>query len=190
MDTRRRVLTSLALLGSLVLAACGGGGGGGGPTEPPPPPPPPPPSEPQVSFVPAGAPPEVGLYLTGDPDDPLRLELRAAGATDLYGVAFDLRFPGSLVSYEGIAEGTFLSAGGRETSIQVAAEGGGTLIVGLSRLGDVPGVDGDGLLLTFRFAAAVAGTGVVEIVDNEAFDSTGEPIPGLAWVAGSIEVEI
>lgn len=183
----RRYLSTLLVAASLA-AACGGGGGGGGPTQPPPPPPPPPPAQPEVSFTPDAAPPASGLYLTASPADPLLLELRATGVTDLYGLAFDLLFPGALVSYDGTSEGTFFSAGDRATVLQVAPQGDGLLVVGITRLGEVPGRNGGGLVLTVRLGALAAGTGAVTIANNQAFDSAGEPLPGLTWVAGSVEV--
>ena len=77
--------------------------------------------------------------------------MRARQVPDLYGVAFDLEYPTAL-RFDAATEGTFLSAGAM-TSFQVASGQPGRLVVGLTRLGPRPGVNGEGALLVLRFTA-------------------------------------
>ncbi len=79
------------------------------------------------------------------------LVLTIDSVSDLFGVAFDLDFDPSLVSYIDVDEGTFLSEG-CQTSLMTAENPPGKLIVGLTRLGSsCGGVSGSGALMTFHF---------------------------------------
>jgi hypothetical protein len=163
----------------LLLAACGGGGGGGGsPSEPPPP-------QAGITYTAGSAASQNGIAVvqgTGGNANTLVLEVRANGVTDLYGVAFDLTFPGNLLQNASISQGAFLTGG----SFQYAASSG-RLVIGLSRLGAVRGVAGSGVLLTASFSATAAGDGTIAFANNAAFDSTGAPIP-ITWSGGSVHV--
>jgi hypothetical protein len=180
---RARFLSWLAVLLVLSLAGCGGGGGGGGtPVEPTPPPP-----QPGVTFTGQGSSANNSLVLASGPGtnaSTLVLEVRAQNVTDLYGVAFDLRFPASVLQYARFTPGPMLEGG----SIQAAASGSGTVVVGASRLGEVPGANGSGLLLTLEFNAIAAGEGAITFARNSAFDSDGRPISGFLWAAGTVRV--
>ena len=185
---RRSVRWFLALA-AFLCAACGGSGGGGGPTTPTPPPDEEPP--PVIEFTPdsAGA---VSIALaegSGTDDEVLFLSLDATGVTDLYGVAFDLRFPSNLLAFDNVTEGAFLdSMGGVSTSFQVLEDASGDLVIGLTRLGDVGGVDGSGSLLLFEFSRVASGSGSFEILNNAAVDSTGAMPDGVVWIAGTVTV--
>jgi hypothetical protein len=174
------------LLLALAVAACGGGGGGGGggPTTPPPPPPP------GITFTADGAAGANSVALasgSGSDANTLLLTVNANGVTDLYGVAFDLRYPSNLFRYEGSPVADFLN-NGAQTSFQVVETTPGTLVVGYTRLGAVAGATGSGTMITLRFTATAAGNGTFTFSDNSAFNSRGEPIPGLTWVAGRVQV--
>lgn len=174
------------------LAAACGGGGGGGPTAPPPPPPPPPVP---VSFSATGTPGDMTIHLTkadGTADEVLRLEVRASEVAALYGLGFDLTYPTNLLDYRGgsQAEGGFLSADGSRTEILARQMTDGTIIVGLSRLGDVGGVEGSGLLLTLDFTAVSNGTGSFAYVANGAFDDGGDRLQETVWQAGDVTVNL
>lgn len=176
-----RALT-FAILLILALAGCGGGGGGGGgsPTEPPPP-------QPGVTFTSQGGSASNSIVLASGPGtnaNSLALEVRAQNVDDLYGLAFDLRFPAAVLQYVRVTPGPLLEGG----SVQAAVSGSGTLVVGASRLGEVPGIDGSGVLLTLEFNAIAAGEGALSFARNSAFDSDGRPITGVTWGAGSVRV--
>jgi Cohesin domain len=173
----------LAALLVLALAGCGGGGGGGGsPVEPTPPPP-----QTGITFTGQGASGNNSVVLATGPGtnaSTLVLEVRAQSVDDLYGVAFDLRFPAAVLQFVRFTPGPLVEEG----SAQAAVSGSGNLVVGASRLGEVSGIDGSGVLLTLEFNAIAAGEGAFSFARNTAFDSDGRPITGFNWAAGSVRV--
>lgn len=117
----------------------------------------------------------------------LVLDLRAQDVSQLYGVAFDLSYPSSVLRYSRAAEGTFL-ASGSSTTFQVAEVSTGHLVVGLSRIGPTGGVDGSGLVLSLEFTAANAGSGALTFSENLAFSPNGLGQNGVAWDGGTVQV--
>ncbi|HBL29300.1 MAG TPA: hypothetical protein DD490_20910, partial [Acidobacteria bacterium] len=69
----------------------------------------------------------------------LILEIRANSVTDLYGVAFDLRYPSNVLQLVQASSGTFL---GNATLQSAPGSGNGLLVVGLSKLGAAAGTSG------------------------------------------------
>jgi len=184
-SSRRAALAvPLALLAALalVVAGCGGGGGGGGggPTTPPPP-------VAGITFTPAGSAASPGIALVASPASTatrLVLEVRATGIGNLYGVAFDLQYPGTVLAYASAGNaGSILSAGTFQVS-HTASD----VVVGETLLGGVHGVAGDGLLATIEFTAGASGSGSFTFTRNVAYDSAGKPIAGVSWTAGSVTV--
>jgi hypothetical protein len=109
--------------------------------------------------------------------------------TDLYGVAFDLRYPAAALAFDDATEGAFLDQNGAvDTSLQVAESPSGTVVVGLSRLGQVAGRTGTGSLLRLEFTRRAAGSGDLTFVDNQAFNANGAVIAGVQWSAGRVVV--
>lgn len=183
--TRRALL--LALIVALTVA-CGGGGGGGSPVEPTPTPnPTPTPGQASIVFTPqGGGSPGISLAVgAGTTASTLILEVRADQVTDLYGVAFDLSYPSSLLQHVRSTQGPMLQAGTFQGSVSP-----GNLVIGLSRLGAVPGVSGSGVLLTFEFRATGAGEGAFTFSRNVAANSGGTAISGLSWSAGTVRVTL
>ena len=189
----KRRLGVLIFTGVLAwLAAACGGGGGGGPTAPPAPPPPPP--EP-VAFSAVGTPGSMTVHLTkasGTATSVLRLEVRASEFGGLYGLGFDLVYPANLLDYRGGSqvEGDFLSGDGSRTEIFARERTDGSIIVGLSRVGDVGGVDGSGLLVTLDFNVVSNGSGSFSYVANGAFDGGGDRLEETVWQAGDLQVNL
>jgi hypothetical protein len=179
--SRRLAVFACGLL-VVGLAACGGGGGGGGgPTEPPPPPPP------GIVFTAQGVATANSVSLgsgTGTTANTLILEVRATQVTDLYGVAFDLAYPNAALQFVRATPGPLLANG----SVQAVAATPGTLVVGGTHLGNVAGANGSGVVLTLEFSALAAGSGNFAFSSNTAFDSDGDAIAGVGWVAGSVVV--
>lgn len=180
-------LTTAAAAVALLSLACGGGGGrgggGGGPTEP----------QPSIVYTPGSGGGAGSLSLVqgaGTTSRRLVLELRAEEVPELYGVAFDLEYPSAVLAFEGAGEGSFLSAGGAATSLQVAEGPRGNLVLGLTRLGLLPGVGGSGVLLTLELSASGTGGGSFRFVDPRAFDASGDPIADLTWSAGTVQVRM
>lgn len=178
----KRLVTGLLVL---ALAACGGGGGGGGgPTEPPPPPVP----QPQIVYTPSSAAGANSVSLASGAAtsaSTLFLEVRASQVTDLYGVAFDLTYPSAQLQFVQASPGPMLGAAG---SVQAAAGAAGNLIVGGTHLGNVPGSNGSGVILTLQFNAIAAGEGTLQFSRNSALGSDGDLLPGVSWVGGSVRV--
>jgi hypothetical protein len=182
-DRGRGAARLLAAVALSALAACGGGGGGGGggPTQPPA----------GIFFTPAAGTATPAIVLTERADstaNTLYLEVRAVGVTDLYGLAFDLQYPASVLQFQAATEGTFLSASGTPTTFQAVESPAGNLVVGLSRLGDLAGADGSGLLLTLELQATAAGSGAFTFSGNTAFDHLGQPESSVDWRAGTVQV--
>jgi hypothetical protein len=171
----------LGVLSFAVITACGGGGGGGGPTEPPPP-------TRGIVFTPGSAVTSgISLTAAAAPDNStLVLEVRANSVTDLYGVAFNLRYPNTVLRYVRATQGTFLTG----ASLQIAEGTGGALIVGLSKLGTAAGSSGSGVLLTLEFQSAAAGDGTFSFTNNTAINSTAQTLSSLSWSAGTARVTL
>jgi len=173
----------LFLLLPLLLAACGGGGGGSGPTAPPPP-------TAGIVFTPSGAAGANTLFLASGAATTattLVLEVRASQVTDLYGVAFNLTYPGTQLQFVRATAGPLLGNGAVQA---VVSSPPGTLIVGGTHLGSVPGANGSGVVMTLEFTAVAAGSGSFAFSRNSALDSSGRPIAGAAWLAGSVSVTL
>ncbi len=175
-------------IAALAFAGCGGGGGGGGgggPTAPPPP-------TSGVSFSAAGPPGANSVYLDAGSSTSTRfvLEVRVSEVVDLYGVSLDLEYPQDLLQFQadGTREGDFLTGQGTRTEIEIADRPKGNLVIGYSRFGDDPGVDGSGLLLALEFSALADGNGSFVIDDNDAFGSGGGVQADVSWVSGSVSV--
>ncbi|HEX2162647.1 MAG TPA: cohesin domain-containing protein [Thermoanaerobaculia bacterium] len=179
---RSRSLTALCGVLLLSLACGGGGGGGGGPVDPGPP-------AAALTFTPGGTAGGnvVLLTRTGSTSGrDLELAVEAREVTSLYGVAFDLGYPASVLSFEGATQGPFLSSGGFQVSLQVAEETG-NLIVGVTRLGAVGGASGSGTLVTLRFTAVGSGGGDLTFSRTRAIDPQGQAIDDVAFVGGSVQ---
>jgi hypothetical protein len=184
--TRRVGTLLLALLAASQVRCGGGGGGGGGPTNPPTPTPPA-----AITFTPSGTGGANSLALTRVSSDAtsIVLSLEATSVTDLYGIAFDLRFPAAALSFDQATEGTFLDQNDTvDTSLQVAESPSGTLVVGLTRLGQVAGRTGTGSLLRLEFNRRAAGSGDLVYANNQAFNAAGTAITGVQWSAGRVVV--
>lgn len=179
----RRTLRLALAVPVVLAAACGGGGGGGGPTEPTPSPPPPP----GITFTASGGGANSISLVSGAATNQttLFLEVRATTVTDLYGVAFDLRYPNTALQFVRATAGGFLGGGATLQAIEATP---GTIVVGASRLGQVAGVTGSGLLMTLEFTAPAAGSGTFSFAENTALNASGSPMPGLTWAAGTVTV--
>lgn len=193
-------LAALALAWAALAYACSGGGGGS-PSEPSPSPTvtattspvptatptPTPGGGPGITFIAASTGP--GLVLAqgaATTASSLTVELRAAQVTGLYGAAFDLDYPTAALSFTSASVGTFLGTSG-QVSMQVAEPTPGHLVVGVTRLGQVAGVDGSGVVLQLVFTPVAAGSGPFTFSRNAAFASTGSPM-NVSWGAGTVTV--
>jgi len=176
----------LLMSSSWVSTGCGGGGGGGGPTAPPPP-------SSGISFSSDSSSGSNSIRLSsgGGSGSLFILDVDAQSVTDLYGVSFILHYPANLLAYSNNSEteGTFLSENGSvDTDLQVTERQAGEVIVGISRLGEIPGAAGSGTLLSLEFNRRASGTGRMEMMDHDALDSFGDVQVEVTWVSGTVTV--
>lgn len=188
---------ALVLLLPSLAVACGGGGGGGSPTEPLPSPTP----TPTPSATPTPTPtPGSGITFTaastgpgivlaqgaGTSSSSLTVDVRAAQVTGLYGIAFDLDYPAATVHFQSATMGTFLGSSG-QVSMQVVESATGHLVVGVTRLGTLPGVDGSGIVASLVFTPVANGSGPFTFSRNTAYQSEGSTVT-LQWAGGTVTV--
>jgi len=126
-----------------------------------------------------------------------RMQVYVDSVTDLYGVAFDLIYDpdflevvdsdrGAEGSQPKITEGPFLNSAGSDPTIARAGledDAPGTLVLGLTRSGDVVGVDssGDAVILSVHFRPRKAGETSISLSRQALKDSTNETISVTAW---------
>ncbi len=86
------------------------------------------------------------------------IEVKAEGLKDLYGAPFTLIYDPIFAEYLGGAEGAFLKQDGKPTTfIAVNDPTGGKVVVNLTRVGDVGGATGNGVLMKATFKAKNTG---------------------------------
>lgn len=156
------------LVMSMALPGCGGGKT---PTAPRPTTPPP-----SVTFVADAANPgadAIALSMTSSTADTFTLVLLAFEVTDLFGYGVDITFDPAIVMFDTATAATFLDGEGITVTTQITENPSGTLVIGQSRVGAVPGVSGSGTLLSLIFKSVAAGTSTFTTSKTGAFDSTG-----------------
>lgn len=182
MKSPARTLSALALLAtaSMLLSACGGSSS---------------PSAPRpagVVFTTDGAAGAETVFLSQNPatnDNRLVLDVRAREVTDLFGINLELAYPRAVLRYASATEGGFLAGGGDfQTSLLVAERTQGELVIGLTRLRNVRGRTGSGLLLTLEFTVPADGTGSFEVLDGVAFARGAQQKPEVTWLGGTVQV--
>jgi len=107
--------------------------------------------------------------------DSFNVEVDIAGATDLYGLQFDLDYDSTLLSFDGATEGSFLTSGGQTNPITID-NGGGSITFLDFLTGAVPGVSGDGGLVLFNFTALANGTSTLDLANIILLNSNLESI--------------
>jgi hypothetical protein len=100
------------------------------------------------------------------------------------GAAFDLSFPNAQLTFVGVTPGPALTQG----TVQASVSTPGNLVVGVSSLGQVPGLTGSGVLAVLRFDAVAAGEGRFGYSRNQAFRSSGQPAANVTWISGGVRV--
>ncbi|MDX1501706.1 MAG: cohesin domain-containing protein [Thermoanaerobaculia bacterium] len=166
-----------------------------------------------ASFTSAEQEGQPAVYLELDPESPnneLRLKVMVDGVEDLYGVSFQLRYPDRILRFEEeqTTEGDLLATvpppaddeeadssedeepAEVETFLVARRRAPKRVIVGLTRVGEEPGISGSGHLLTlvFRARADIRGRGKFRWEENDLVDSTGFPIQEVEWVKGTAVV--
>jgi hypothetical protein len=121
---------------------------------------------------------------------PFAIDIVGRGMTDLYAFQFSLGFNSTVISANGIREGTLLSGGGATFFIPGTADNNaGTISLTASTLiGPVPGVSGSGVLATVIFTGLTSGESLINLSDVTLLDSNLSPIRTDVQ-SGSIRVE-
>lgn len=109
--------------------------------------------------------------------------------------AFDISYDPNIIEYVSSTEGTVLNRNGRDaTSFQVALQGGkqGRITIGITRLGNIGDVAGDGILLTLSFRAVAPGSTSVTFTNPKSLKNSGNQdvvITATAWENGTVTVQ-
>ena len=99
------------------------------------------------------------------PAEEVVVHVAVAGITGLYGAALDLVYDSDVLRYRSAAPGPFLRGDGSDVAFAAALEDGleGRLVTGASKIGDVPGLDGAGVLMTVRYAVMCSDCSTVPV---------------------------
>ncbi len=167
-----RLLRGAVGIGILVMSMALPGCSGSTPTTPRPPTTTPP----SVTFVADasnGGIDAIALSLTSSTAEAFTLALMASEVTDLFGYGVDITFDPAVVMFDTATMGTFLDGEGITVTTQVTEGPVGTLVIGQSRVGAVPGMSGSGTLVSLDFRSVAPGTSTLSTSNAGAFDSTG-----------------
>ena len=121
------------------------------------------------------------------------LDVVATDVTDVYAVSLEIEFPNNLMNFRQnrTSEGVFLKGDDKaKTELIIEERPAGNLVIGYSRLGQVEGVDGSGVLFSIEFALISNGSGSFDLVRTALVDPFGEIQDGVSWVGGSISVRL
>ncbi|MCZ6725796.1 MAG: cohesin domain-containing protein [Acidobacteria bacterium] len=123
--------------------------------------------------------------------DEFILQIRVSEVADLYGVALDVVYPSNALEFQpdDTDAGDFFPANDTfDTELQIVEEPDGRLIIGYTRLGEVRGRTGSGLLLLLRFTTTADGSSDISIENRLAVDREGTPVP-TTWLGGTVQVQ-
>ncbi len=178
---RIKIFFVFSLCVSFLLSGCGGGGGestGAGS------PPPPPPTAKVVISPPSGAVSQGSAFTR---------TVAVQNLKETYFAAFDVTYDPAVIEFQSAAEGTFLNKSGADaTSVQVALQNAaqGRVIVGLTRLGPIGEVSGDGTLLTLTFKAVGPGATTLAFTNPKGLKNiANQDVPIGAWENGIVTVQ-
>ncbi len=180
--TLMKLISTVILISAIFTICCGGGGssGGGGGVVPP---------SIIASFTAAKSDPDtmdVTLQRKSQSSDSFTVDVVITDVNGVFSASFDLVYDGTLLDYLNYTEGDFLNGDGATTSFLIS-EQSGRLVIGASRLGQVPGINavGDRVLMSIAFRVKKTGSTSVSFENNSLLDSGGTPIQGLEWFGGT-----
>ncbi|NIP40591.1 MAG: hypothetical protein GTN39_03655 [Candidatus Aenigmarchaeota archaeon] len=110
--------------------------------------------------------------------DTVNVEIKISDANDLYGFQFNIEYDPSILRYERIEEGDFLSNNGADSTYPISPSVSSGLLknIASTRLGPVGGLDGEGTLERITFTALSAGTSQIKISNIKFVNSQPEQI--------------
>jgi general secretion pathway protein D len=186
---------SAGAAGALAGSDAGGGetpdvtGAESGEVDAPPRPEPPPPTPPDEEPVPGAADdnaPSGPAIVNFDPSylgtaagQEFSASVVISGASGVGSVPFHLEFDPDILEFLGADQASpFLSQDGTPVFVLATLSGNGReIIVGLSRQGNRPGVDGQGTLIEMRFRARKSGTTSLNFSNLSVLDPSAQPLP-------------
>ncbi len=120
--------------------------------------------------------------------DQFILSIEADQVKDLFSAPFYLKYDPQLLEFIGLTEGKFLNRDGKPTVFIYSVDPDtGQVIIGLSRLGDVGGISGSGVLALATFKAKNPGTANVAFQNVDFRDIQLEPVNVLSK-SGEVQV--
>ena len=139
----------------------------------------PPASLAMVRMVPSASEPNVG--------DQVSIVITIDGAANVSHAPFHLHFNPQVLRFEFGAEGSFLGGDGQATAFFAApTSDGGSVVVGLSRLGRVPGIAGSGDLCMLQFSVVGAGNAGLSFARAKIKDPNNQILPAVFQPAAVI----
>lgn len=115
----------------------------------------------------------------------LAIDIKSNNISNAYGMAFDVDFDSSKITFDSYAAGSYLESGGDTVNYFVSPQTG-KLVVGISRLTGV--VSGSGTIVTLKFKSAMSGTSSIGFSNNEVRDANNQAVPGVSWSGGTASV--
>lgn len=103
------------------------------------------------------------------------VDVKVSGAADLFSAPFYVRYDPHHLKMVAVKQGDFLKHDGVSTAFLHKEKKRGTVMVGLSRLGNKPGVSGSGTLATFTFITLGAGRTTISLDKSDLKDSQLAP---------------
>jgi hypothetical protein len=141
---------------------------------------------------------QIGMQCSSSPQIMAGVRVMIGGPTtssDIYGIKFDLVFDSTLLRFDGQAmEGSLLNKDGQSASLEarLAANDPGRLIVAITRLGSVGGVQANAseeTVMTIGFSGLSCGTASLAFDKAMVVDSNLNPIPGIQFV-GPLSIRV
>jgi general secretion pathway protein D len=122
------------------------------------------------------------------PGDSFTVTLEVESARQVSHLPVTLRYDPRLLEVEKVEEGEFL--GPEQVAKILAASRPGRMILGASRLGDIPGVVGSGVLAKVGFRALEEGEAVVAFEKGKALDAQLRPLRPLVTEPARIAISL
>lgn len=141
-----------------------------------------------VSMVGVSIAPASGTKIFVDPDqisglavgDKFTIDIKISDAVNIYSYGFTIDFAPYIrtLSYVGTVEGEFLPGGPFPAPYvtffsKTVDNFHGTVTVGATRMGDVPGAYGNGILASIEFQVVEAGESPLDLIETELYERVG-----------------
>ena len=142
--------------------------------------------------------PESKVFLTPgsstvNPGDVFSRTVKVQNVGGTFYAAFDMTYDPKVIEYLDATEGAFLNRNGVDaTSFQAALQDGkqGRITIGITRLGVIGNVSGEGTLLTLTFRAVGPSSTSLAFADLKGFkDSANKDVVIGEWESGTVTVQ-